>query len=103
MDQPVFADVQVARARTASPIVRPAVGQIVLKLVQARPALFAETLQRLINRRLRLAQGFELSGAVVNDAERTAEAQFDRAPRHGQRVLRIFDPAADYRIDADVK
>src|SRR5262249_520661 len=69
MDQSVFADVQVARPGPAAPFVRPAVSQIVLKPVKARPALRAETFQLFVNPRLSLAQRFELSRAVMNDAE----------------------------------
>src|SRR5215813_11683044 len=103
MDQPVLADVEVARARAASPIVHTAIGQVVLKPVETRPAPLAETLQLFVNPRLSLAQWFELSCAVVNDAERAAEPEFDSATSHRQRVFGVFDPAADHRIDTDVK
>src|SRR5262245_38235914 len=61
VNQSVFADVQVSGAGAAPPIVRPAVGQIVLKPVKARPALFTETLQLFVYPRLSPAQGFKLS------------------------------------------
>src|SRR5262249_15862730 len=103
MDQSVFADVQVARSGSATPFVRPAVSQIVLEPVKPSPALLAETFQLFVNLRLSLAQGFELSGSVMNDAKRTAESQFNRAARHGHPVFRVFYPAADHRIDTHMK
>src|SRR5262245_64599398 len=45
VNQSVLADVQVSGAGAAPPIVRPTVGQIVLKPVKACPARLAESLQ----------------------------------------------------------
>src|SRR5262249_55276936 len=41
MDEAVFADVQVTRARPAAPVVRPAVSQVLLELIQPSELLFA--------------------------------------------------------------
>ena len=51
----------------------------------------------------RAAERLQLSLAVVQDAHRAGEAQFLRAARHGQRVLRIFHAAAQHRIDVHLK
>src|SRR4030095_17262237 len=93
MDQAVFADVQIARARAAAPVIRPTVGQVVLKLVQPSELLLAAPPQLFVDLFLDAAERLQLAAPVVNHAERRAEAEFYGAPGPLQRVLRTLEPA----------
>src|SRR5499433_2403677 len=79
MDEAVFADVQITRPRAAAPVIRTAVSQVVLKLIQPSELLLAMMPQLFIDLFLDPAEGFQLAAPVVNHAERRAEAEFDRA------------------------
>ena len=70
MHQTVFADVEVTRACTAAPLVRLAVGQVVLELVDARVTLLADLFHLLVNLALDAHKRLERAKVVVNDAER---------------------------------
>src|SRR5262245_61249486 len=61
MDKAVLADIEVSRACAAPPVMRPSIGQVILKFVEPRPALLAETLQLFVNPRLLRLERFELS------------------------------------------
>src|SRR5262245_53883535 len=103
MDEAVFADVEVTRARAAAPVVRPGVSQVVLKLIQPSELLLTAPPQLFVHLFLDSAERFQLTVPVMNHAERRAEAEFDRAFGHRQRVLRVFNPAADHPTDVDVE
>ena len=45
----------------------------------------------------------QLAAAVVDNADRRSESEFDGALADHQSVLRMRDPAADHRIDVHVK
>src|ERR1051326_2225443 len=66
----VFADVEVARAGATAPLVRPAVGEVILKAVDARVTFLTDLLHLLIDFALDALERLERAEAVVNDAER---------------------------------
>src|SRR5579862_2712707 len=101
--QAVLADIEIACAGAASPVIGLAVGDIVLEPVHARIVALVEFLHLQKDLALALAQRTKLAIAVVNDADGGGEAELDGAASDDQRVLRVVDAAADNRIDIDVK
>src|SRR5271168_465620 len=73
--QAVFADVEVARAGAAAPVVGLALGNVVLKSVDAGEAAFFQRLHFVIDAAFFLAQRLQLAAAVVNDADGRSESQ----------------------------
>ena len=70
MHQPVFADVEVARAGATAPLVRLAVSQVILKTVDARVAFLADLFHLLVDLALDPLERLERAEAIVDDAER---------------------------------
>ena len=70
VNKSVFADVEIASACAASPVVRLAICEIVLKSVYASVPLLAKTLHLVVNLALYSRQRLERAETVVNDAER---------------------------------
>ena len=103
MDQAVFADVDIARAGAAAPIVGLAVHDGFLEMIEARIMLLAEILDLVINATLFAAQRLQLSVAIVNDADGGGKSQFQCAARNRQSILRILDAAADDGVDVHMK
>src|SRR5579863_3289491 len=76
MDEAVLANVEVARAGAAAPVVFAARGDIVLKRIDARKRTLAEAHDFLENFSFARAKGLELAIAIVNDADCRSESQF---------------------------
>src|SRR5262249_50816459 len=93
VDEAVLADVEVARAGAAAPLIRLAVRQVVLKAANPRIEIL-EDLPGPVDRRrhfvvdlaLGRSERLEAPRAVVDDADRGGEAQFARAVVDGARV-----------------
>ncbi len=103
MHQPVFADVKVARSGAAAPVIRLAVDDGFLKVIEAGIMLLCQPLHFVINPALFVAQRLQLPIAVMNDADSGSKSQLQRAMRDGQRVLRILDAASHDGVDVDVE
>src|SRR5579862_8010827 len=71
--QAVFANVEIAPASAATPLVRLPQGNIVLKRIDARKAAFLQALHLVIHPALFVIQRLHLSSAIVNDSNRRAE------------------------------
>src|SRR5215213_11522845 len=99
MDQPVLADVKVPRARAASPVVRLAVGEVVLEVVHAGVALLSHLLHLEEDLALDSLKRLEGPHPVVNYPERAGKAELPCASAHYEGVFRALDSAADHRID----
>src|SRR5262249_22461779 len=97
VDQAVFADIQVSRSGTASPLVGSAFSDVVLKSVDASEAALFELLHLMINTPLVVLQRLQLPLTVMDDSDRRAESQFQRALPDGQCILRIAYAPADDR------
>src|SRR5437879_3499324 len=67
--QSVFADIEIAGAGSAAPVVTFALRNVVLEGVDASEAAFLERLHFVVDAALFLAQRLQLSAAVVNDAD----------------------------------
>src|SRR5690242_24288 len=67
--QPILADVQIAGAGAAAPVVRVAIGNVVLEAVESRIVLLRELLHLLKHRALGLTQWPQLSVAIVDDPD----------------------------------
>ena len=87
--QALFANVKITGAGPASPMVLAAGGDIVLKTVHAREGTLAERHDFLEDFAFARAQRLQLAVAVVKDADRRGESQFNRATRDAQSVLGI--------------
>src|SRR5580658_10975255 len=94
--QPVFADVEIARAGAAAPIVRQALRDVVLEGVDAGEAALFHRLHFVIDAALFSAERLQLAATIVDDADGRAETQFNRALADGEGVLRIRDAATYY-------
>jgi len=99
VNQPVFADVEIARSGAAAPVIGQTFGDVVLEAMHAREAAFFQSLHLVIDAAFLFAQRLQLPVAIVNDADRRCEAQLDRTLSDYQRVLRMRDPAANHRVD----
>src|SRR5215469_5897780 len=73
--QPVFADIQIARACTASPVVGSAVRDVFLEPVEARIMFLFHLLHFEIDFALFVSQRAQLSVAVLNDPHGQSESQ----------------------------
>src|SRR5260370_30800994 len=74
MHQAIFADIKIAGARAAAPIVGLAHGNVFLEFVEPRVAGAVHGFHLLIDRLLARGQGLELPNMVMNDANRRGEA-----------------------------
>jgi len=92
MHQAVFADVEVARAGAAPPVVLLAVRDVVLEIVELRVAAFFHGAHGHVDFALLVAQGLQLAAAIVYDPHRRGEPQFQRAPADDDRVLGFRTP-----------
>ncbi len=89
VDEAVLADVEVACACAAAPVVGLPVGDGFLEVVEAGVAAAGELADLIPDVALALAEGPELTGAVVDDADGGAESEAEGALRDGQSVFRI--------------
>ena len=103
MNQTILANIEVARAGAAAPIVFAARGDIVLERIDTRERTLAEAHDFLENLALVRRKGLELAVAIVNDADRRGESQFNGSARDGEGVFGMMDAAAQHGIDVDVK
>ena len=88
--QAVFADVEVAGAGAAAPVVLLAVRDVVLEIIQARVAALLHRLHGGVDFALLVAERLQLAVAVVDDPDGRGEAELERALADRQRVLRSF-------------
>src|SRR5262245_26118118 len=93
----VFADVQVAAAGAAVPIVRQAGRQVALEtvvvdVIEDGRADLGHPLQHCA---LLVVERQEMAAAIVDDADRRHEPELARAPRNGERIARISGATAD--------
>ena len=108
--EPVLADVEIACAGAALPVVRLAVGKVHLEAADAGVEVL-EDLSASVDpphhvvehRALVRAERLEEAGAVVDDADRGGEAELRGAVVDRARVFRVLDAAADHRVDVDVE
>src|SRR5215207_6766797 len=103
VNQPVLADVEITRARTAAPFVGLAIDQTFLKPVEARVVAVAQFLDLLENLFFSLVQRLKGSVMIVDDADGAGKAKLDGAARDDERIFGRLDAAADDGIDVDVK
>src|SRR5690242_19338056 len=93
--QAVFSDVEIPRSGAASPVVRLARRNVVLKRIHPREASFFQALHLVIDSALFIRQRLQLPAPVVNDPDSGAEAQLDGTLADHQRILRVLDARAD--------
>src|SRR6267378_2410286 len=103
MHQTFLTNVQVPGPSPAAPIVGLALGDAVLKPVEARMVSVPQFLYLLKNTLLSVGQRLESAIVIVYDADSTGKTQSDCSTRDGQRIFRFLYAAANYRIDVDVK
>src|SRR5262249_18413459 len=78
--QAVFANVEIARAGAATPMVLAPLRNVVLEIVDARVAALLHRAHRGVNLALLVAQRLQLAAAIVDDPHGRREAQLERAP-----------------------
>ena len=103
MHQAIFANVEIARACAAAPLIGTALRNVVLEAVDAREAALLHGLHLVVDTALFVIQRLQLAGAVVNDPDGRAETQAQSPLADGERILRIFYAAAHHGIDVHVK
>src|SRR6185312_5429678 len=103
MYQAVFANVEVARASPAAPLVGTPLGNVVLEAVDAGEAALLHRLHLGVHPPLIIIQRLQLPRPVMNDSDSGAEAQAQSAPADGKSVLRILYSAAHHGIDVHVE
>src|SRR5580700_7414891 len=91
MHQAVLADIEIARASAATPVVLQALGDIVLELINAREGLLAQRHDLFEDLLLARTQRLQLAVVVVQNSHGRSEPQLDSAVRHGQSILGIRD------------
>lgn len=95
MNEPILADIKIAAAGAAAPLIRAPEGDVVLKCIYACETAFLERLHLVVDALLFGIQRLHLARAIVDDSYGRAEAQFQRALADGERVLRMAHSAAD--------
>ncbi len=103
MHQPILANIEIAPARAAPPLVRTAQCDVVLKRIHAREAPLLQVLHLVVHAPLFVVQGLHLPRAVVNNSNRRTESQLQSALADSERILRMANPAAHHGIDVHVK
>src|ERR1700687_3156586 len=103
MDQAVLADVEIAGAGAASPLVLFSVGDVVLERIKHSVTAAAQLLGFEINGALLCGERLKLTTAIVDDPHCRGEAELDGTTACGQGVLRIADAASHYGVDVHVK
>src|SRR6267154_4260952 len=98
MHQPVLTDIEIARAGTAAPVVRPTQRNVVLKLVEAGIAVLAQLLHLGENRLCFVVERTELTGAVMDDSDSRGKAQFHGSFANGDRVPLLSYSGADHGV-----
>lgn len=103
MNQAVLADIQVAGARPAAPIVFASSGDIVLEGIDSRKGAFPESHDLLENFSFMCIKWSQLTIAVMDDANGRRKTKIHSALRDSQSIVRMRNAAAQNRIDVDVK
>src|SRR6185369_11381176 len=108
--QAVLADIEVARAGAAPPLVRLAIRQVVLKAANPRIEILEDLpgpvdggRHLVVNLALDRSERLEAARPVVDDADRGGEAELAGAVVDGARVLGVPDAAAEDGVDVDVE
>src|ERR1700679_2044551 len=94
MNQAVFANVQVARAGSAAPVVFQPLGDVLLKLIDPRKRSLFQRDNFIEDLLLARAQRFQLPIVVVKNSESRGESELDGPMRDGEGVCGISYPAA---------
>ena len=95
VDESVFANIEVARASAAAPLVGPSLRDVVLEGIDAREAALLHAFHLVVNGAFFVLERLNLALAVVNDADGGTESEFHGAFTDRQRILRITGPTAD--------
>src|ERR1019366_8670585 len=74
VNQPVLADVEIARTGTATPLVRATLRNRLLKCVEAGVVLFLPVAHLEVNASFFVLERLQLAAAIVNDADGGREA-----------------------------
>src|SRR5579883_3390610 len=101
--QAVLADVEIAGAGAASPLVLDAVRDVVLEIVDLGVTALFHGAHGHVDFAFNVAERLQLAFAVVNDPDRGGEPEFDRALAHHQGVPRVLDTAPHHGVDVHVK
>ncbi len=101
--QAVLANIEIARAGAATPIAGAPVGDAFLEIVDPGevPLLKFFHLDEYFT--LTIGERAKLAVTVVDNADGGGEAQFHGPLTDNQRVFRVANPAAQDRVDVDVK
>src|SRR5262245_1384501 len=94
MNQSVFADVQVAAARAAMPLIRQSAYQVFLELIvviESEEGFLPGIQNFVVDGLLPLAERLQLARMIVDDADCALETKLAHALGDGQRVLWLAD------------
>ena len=110
VDQPLLADIQIARAGAAAPLVGLPVGEVGLKARNPRVEILHDLPRTadggrhlVVHLPFRWRERLQVAGSIVDDANRGREAELPRARVDRPRVFGVLDAAAEHRVDVDVE
>ena len=101
--QAVFADVEVARAGAAAPVIGQAFDDGFLEVIELRVVGLFAVLHGEIDLRVGFSKGLELAVAVMDDADGGFEAELQGALADDEGVVGVLEAAADDGVDVDVE
>ncbi len=105
MDQSIFANVQIARARSTVPLVGQAPGEVPLKhvIVGVREEATRQSDNPVVHLSMAIRQRGDLAMSVVNQSARCVESKGEPASCDRQRILGVPDGGAEDSVDVDVE
>ena len=105
VNEPVLADIEIAGAGGAMPVVGSAYREILLKpvVVCKIEGGLSDRNHLLQHPALMIVERQQLAAAVVDDPGGRGKAELAGSPRHGDGIIGMPDARADHRIDSDVE
>jgi len=103
MNEAILANVEITRARAASPVIRITTRKILLEPVQSRVSTLAVVLDLAVDPLFEAIQRLHRAIAVVDDSQRTLKSKLNSTMGDLFGILGISNTSAYDRIDVDDK
>ncbi|SPE22430.1 exported hypothetical protein [Acidobacteriia bacterium SbA2] len=99
MNQPILANIKIAAAGAAAPLVAQPLGDILLEPIEAGVGALSPLHDQGKELLLAFTEWLELAAVIVEDAHGTRETEFERPAGHFQSVVRITNATPQDGID----